>query len=295
MKRSIVLVLVSALVGPIGLSACEPAPTCAKPALPTTVAYRSIPGVPANSVSLDIHAAPGVCDAPVVMWVHGGGYQIGDKSQQVSDKIKLFNGRGWTLVSVNYRLTVTGDPTSAHYPDHFDDVAASAAWVHRNIARWNGNPDRIALLGHSAGADIVSNVTTNPAYLEGAGVPLSTIDCAGPLDTEGFDKAAASQASKPQWDEALGNDPNYVTETSATLLLKKGIGIPPTIGVYRGTVGRQNIEKAYLDKLTSAGIPTMRIDARSLTHNQVNTNIGAAGDKVMTKPIVDFLSLCFAT
>jgi arylformamidase len=262
-----------------------------------TVAYREVAGVDRNLTSLDVHPVAGVCGAPVVMWVHGGGYRIGDKANQIRDKVALFGGKGWVLVSVNYRLTRPGQANSAQFPDHFDDVAAAVAWVHSNIAAYGGDPSRIALLGHSAGADIVANVATNPAYLEQHGLGLSALRCAGPLDTEGFDKTRAG-ASDPtgereQWRSALGNNPNYLTETSATGLVKAGIGIPPMIGVVRGTPRRQQIEAAFLDTVRAAGIEATTIDARSLTHSEVNTKIGAPGDTVMTAPMVAFLGGCF--
>lgn len=270
-----------------------PSSGCATPGLATTVAYRALPGVPANSVSLDIHAPAKACRAPVVMWVHGGGYQKGDKANGQADKIRLFNSKGWIFISVNYRLTVAGDLDSAHFPDHYDDVAAGVSWVHRSIARWGGDPTKVALLGHSAGADIVSNVADNPRYLARTGLGLDALVCAGPLDTEGFDKAAADAAEKPQWVEALGNDPNYVRETSATQVATAGTHVPPTIGVYRGTAGRQRIETAYLDRLHALGVPATRIDARTLSHAEVTSRIGAPGDTVMTPPLVAFLTGCF--
>jgi acetyl esterase/lipase len=273
-------------------------PVCAQPGLPTTVAYETFDGVDPDLTSLDIHAPVDACDAPVVIWVHGGGYQKGDKAGQVRDKITLFDDNGWILVSVNYRLTDPADPQSANFPDHFDDVASAVAWVHENIASYGGDPSRVALLGHSAGADIVSNVTVNPDYLEKQGLGLDAVVCAGPLDTEGFDKAAAGaddpDGEQEQWKVALGENPDYLAETSATLLVEPGIGIPPTIGVVRGTPRRQAIESDFLDTLSRAGVPTVSIDARSLSHNEVNTRIGAPGDTVMTPPLVAFLTDCFA-
>ena len=272
-------------------------PTCSQRGLPTTVAYETFDGVDPNLTSLDVHAPVDVCDVPVVIWVHGGGYRKGDKAGQVRGKITLFNDRGWILVSVNYRLTDPSDPQLANFPDHFDDVAAAVAWVHDNIEQYGGDPNRVALLGHSAGADIVSNVTTNPAYLEKQGLGLDAIACAGPLDTEGFDKARAGandpDGEKEQWKIALGENPDYLTETSATLLVKPDIAIPPTIGVVRGSPQRQAIETEFLDTLGRAGVPTVSIDARSLSHEEVNTRIGAAGDTVMTPPLVAFLTTCF--
>ena len=258
------------------------------------MAYAERPGFDRRSTSLDIHAPPRVCAAPVVMWVHGGGYRTGDKANQVRDKVALFNDRGWIFVSVNYRLTRPGRPSSARYPDHYDDVATAVAWVRANIGEYGGDPSHIALLGHSAGADIVANVSVDPTYLERVGLGLPSITCAGPLDTEGFDKTAAGPAVQRQWDAALGNEPDYLVRTSATHTIEPGRDIPSTIGVVRGSPRRRQIETAYLDALRAADVSATAIDARTLTHSEVNTRIGAAGDTVMTPPLIRFLTRCFA-
>ena len=288
---------VAVLTASVLVTACEPTPPpgCVKAGLPRTVAYRSIPGVPANLVSVDVYSPAEVCEAPVVMWVHGGGYQIGDKAGKgTANKVKLFNSKGWVFVSVNYRLTVAGDPDSANFPDHYEDVAAAIDWVHRSIRSYGGDPGRIALLGHSAGADIVSNVADNPRYLAGEGLPLSTIDCAGPFDTEGFDKVASTVGEESvQWKTALGDNPNYKIDTSATRFITSSTDAPDTIGVYRGTALRQQIEKAYVAKVATTGAKTALIDARGLTHEDVNVRIGATGDQVMTPPLLSFLTTCF--
>ncbi|CAN5536307.1 hypothetical protein BH10ACT2_BH10ACT2_14510 [soil metagenome] len=274
-----------------------PTTNCYQPGLDTTVAYAAIADVDANLTSLDIYTpTSALCNAPIVMWVHGGGYAIGDKHGQIANKVSLFNDAGWILVSVNYRLTVAGLSTSAQFSDHYDDVAAAVSWVHDNIGDYGGDPTRIALLGHSAGADIVSNIVTNPTYLERVGLGLEVIRCAGPLDTEGFDKAEAASndpdGERAQWSNALGNNPDYIAATSATLLIEPGIGIPPMIGVVRGTRQRQQIETDFLETLTAAGIEAVMIDARSLTHMEVNSRIGAPNDLVMTAPLMQFLTKC---
>jgi arylformamidase len=292
-----IVVLAVALAAQANESAT--ADSCPPAARPETVAYERIAGVPANATSLDIYVPPPGCavagaGAPVVMWVHGGAYHTGDKANQVANKVKLFNGLGYVFVSVNYRLTVAGDPGSAHYPDHFRDVAAAVAWIKGNIASRDGDPARIALLGHSAGADIVSNVAVNPRWLGERGVGLRSLRCAGPLDTEGFDKVRASDRGEQlQWLDSLGNNPNYKTETSASHLIEAGPPIPSTITVFRGSALRQSIESDFAARLRAAGIAVTLLDARSLSHEEVNRRIGAAGDTVMTPPIVRFLAGCF--
>jgi carboxylesterase type B len=270
------------------------AASCAQAGLPTTVAYRSIPGVAATDLSLDVHAPAHACGAPVVLWVHGGGYQTGDKAQQVRDKVALFNARGWVFVSIDYRLTVPGDPGSARFPDHYEDVAAAVAWVKRSIRSYGGDPARLALLGHSAGADIVANVADQPRYLEAEGLTTRDLRCAGPLDTEGFDKVASvGDGESAQWEQALGNEPDYLTTTSATRFIQADDDVPDTIGVVRGAPDRQAIERAYLAKVASTGARTVTIDATGLSHREVTARIGAPGDQVMTPPLVAFLTDCF--
>ncbi|MBI5294517.1 MAG: alpha/beta hydrolase [Chloroflexi bacterium] len=296
----LLMLLLASLACRFSASDSTPAPVSPTPAsstptvspLPTTIAYKTIPGIDPDLLSLDIHAPADAQNAPVVMWVHGGGYAIGDKAYQMPDKITLFNTQGWILVSVNYRLS---DPEkgAAQYPDHFLDVAAAVAWVHENIAAYGGDPNRIALLGHSAGADIVSNVAVNPIYLKEYGLELSALTCAAPLDTAGFDKAKAGDSEQEQWVNALGNNPNYIAETSAALLIRPNIGIPPMLGVTRGNERRQQIETEFIAALQAAGIPATLVDAASLTHNEVNSQIGAPGDTVMTTPLMDFLKRCF--
>lgn len=269
------------------------AASCAKAGLPKTVAYRSIPGIPADALSLDIHAPARACLAPVILWVHGGGYQIGDKAKQMPDKVALFNAKGWILVSINYRLTQPGVATSAQFPDHYEDVAAAIGWVHRSIDAYGGDPNRLALLGHSAGADIVANVADQPTYLAAEGLRTTDLDCIGPLDTEGFDKVTSvGDGESAQWKTALGNEPDYLTTTSATRFIERDDDVPDTIGVVRGGADRRAIEQAYLDKVASTGARAVTIDAAGLSHEDVNTRIGAPGDTVMTPPLVAFLSDC---
>ncbi len=289
----------AALVAAIGLAvapAAQATPSCAVPAA-KTLAYKTVKGADKNLTSLDVYAPKSSClpkqNVPVVLWVHGGGYSIGDKSNQTADKARLFAARKYVFVSVNYRLTTpAAGSASARFPDHYRDVAAAVAWVRKNIARYHGDGKRLALLGHSAGADIVSNVAVNPQWLKERGLKLSALRCSGPLDTEGFDKTAGGD-EKAQWQNALGNNVNYLRDTSATLLVKPRIGIAPTITVVRGTPQRQKTEQRFADTLRAAGVHTTVINAVGLSHADVNKRIGAAGDTVMTPPLISFLKGCF--
>lgn len=277
-----------ALVAEPGTAAATP--TCRQRAV--TVAYRAIPGVDRDLTSLDVHPVGRGCDHPVVVWVHGGGYRTGDKRNAMTDKVRWARAHGWVLVSVNYRLTRPGTAEPVRYPDHYDDVASALAWTVRHIDRFGGDPRRIAVLGHSAGADIVSNVLVVPDHLRRHGLAPADVRCAAPLDTEGFDKTRATATGRDQWRLPLGNLADYRTATSATLRARRATHIPPTIGVVRGSRARRSIERDFLATLDRLGVRTATIDARTLSHAEVNRRIGAPGDTVMTPPLTRFLDGC---
>ena len=99
---------------------------------------------------LDILAPKDAKNLPVVFWIHGGGWQTGDKSE-VKTKPKLFTDRGFVFVSTNYRLLPKVEMETI-----FRDVAKSIGWVHKHIAEHGGDPDRIFVMGHSAGAQLAA-------------------------------------------------------------------------------------------------------------------------------------------
>src|SRR3954467_2155939 len=88
-------------------------------------------------------APAGAKNLPVVFWIHGGGWQAGDKSD-VKLKPQWFMDKGFVFVSTNYRLWPAVDMGTLHR-----DVAKSFGWVHKHIAEYGGNPNRVLVGGHS--------------------------------------------------------------------------------------------------------------------------------------------------
>ena len=107
---------------------------------------------------------------PVVVYVHGGGWNGGDKSEFSKNQIQLFIDNGYVCVRVNYRLS----PSVVH-PTHIMDVSKAIAWVQNNIDNYGGDPTRIILVGHSAGAHLVALAATNQKYIRNAGVDIRNI------------------------------------------------------------------------------------------------------------------------
>ncbi|MBK6669766.1 MAG: alpha/beta hydrolase [Actinobacteria bacterium] len=132
---------------------------------PRTVRYDERSGVDPNQLSLDVYRPKGVADTavcPVIVFVHGGAWRAGDKAKASIDTKAAWAGRrGAVLVSVNYRLAPPGG--SAAWPDFGNDVAGAVAYVVDHADELGIDPGRVSLIGHSAGAHLVSIVATHPA------------------------------------------------------------------------------------------------------------------------------------
>jgi acetyl esterase/lipase len=122
---------------------------------------------------LDVFSPEGLKDRPVVFLVHGGAWMIGDK-----DFFGLYRNVGKALarhgvvtVMVNYRLS-----PAVRHPAHVEHLARAFAWTRRHIKEYGGNPDRIVLVGHSAGGHLVALLATDDRYLKARGLHLDDAD-----------------------------------------------------------------------------------------------------------------------
>ena len=122
-------------------------------------------------------------DAPLVVFVHGGGWSRGDMSMmEGSDKLEHWQGLGYAVASVNYRLV-----PDATVEQQASDVASALAYLKRNADRLGFDAGRIALTGHSAGAHLVALVGTDPQYLRAAGLSFADLRGVLPLDGAAYD------------------------------------------------------------------------------------------------------------
>jgi len=87
--------------------------------------------------------------APVMVYVHGGGWVIGDKREQGKPMMYELVARGWVCVAINYRLS-----PKATWPDHVVDAKRAVAWVKEHIAEYGGDPSFVAVSGGSAGGHL---------------------------------------------------------------------------------------------------------------------------------------------
>src|SRR3954447_19047024 len=131
--------------------------------------------------TLDVYSPPHAKGLPVVFWIHGGGWQAGDKSE-VYTKPQVFNAKGFVFVSTNYRLLPDVDMATLTR-----DVAKSIRWVHDHIAEHGGDPNRLLIMGHSAGAQLAALLCTDDCYLKEEGLSLAIIKGCVPVDGDTYD------------------------------------------------------------------------------------------------------------
>jgi arylformamidase len=288
-------------------SASKPTPVSAPPAscrVTGVVAHRNLryasdPGVAPNPQSLDLFVpqrSAGCAPAPVVAYVHGGGFRRGDKANQLQDKIKLFTDAGYAFASLNYRLVGApgAGPTNGMYPASEQDVATGIGFLADHAAQYDLNPERIMLLGHSAGAFLVAAVTTDGSFLHDAGVPLSDIACVAPLDTT-YDiptQVAGGGVNAEMYRNAFGADPAVWTKGSPSRNVAAGKSIPSFHIVTRGSARRVAEAQAFGQKLRDADVAVDVQVVRGLSHNDVNDHVGQAGDTVVTPPLMAFFANC---
>lgn len=122
-------------------------------------------------------------DAPLLIFVHGGGWKRGDKKNATgTDKVSHYTSLGYAFASLNYRLV-----PAARVEDQAADVANAIAWLKDNVSRLGFDGRRIVLMGHSAGAHLSALVGTDPRYLRAAGLDVGDLAGVIPLDGAAYD------------------------------------------------------------------------------------------------------------
>ena len=126
---------------------------------------------------LDVYLPKGeVANAPVFLFVHGGGFREGDRAHYGS-VAEPFVKRGVITVTPSYRLTGSG----AHYPDQPDDIKSAVKWVFDNIEQYGGNPEDLYVAGHSAGAVLTADIGVDRGWLADMGMPRDMLKAIMPI------------------------------------------------------------------------------------------------------------------
>jgi arylformamidase len=222
---------------------------------------------------------------PVMFWIHGGGWQVGDKND-VALKPRVLTERGFIFVSTNYRLLpeVTMDVL-------IRDVARSLGWVHRNIAKYGGDPQRIFVGGHSAGAQIAALVCTDDRYLKEQNVSFDVLRGCVPVDGDTYDIPKIIMTAEHRQTlyggrmftfghrQKFGNDPERHIDFSAVTHVAKGKGIPPFLLLYFSGNPDTRAQAHRLEAVLKASdLPVTAYGKRDSNHSRLNNDLGKPDD-----------------
>lgn len=140
---------------------------------------------------LDVHAPAGAQGLPVVVFFYGGSWASGDRGGY-GFAARALAARGFVVVVPDYRLV-----PQVRFPAFLEDGAAALAWTRAHIADHGGDPARLAVMGHSAGAWIALMLALDRQW-GGDGAIRAALGLAGPYDFRPFEPGGAAEA-------ALGN------------------------------------------------------------------------------------------
>ena len=291
MKSIIILLLAVTAAG----VSCAVRSSEKNPRFKREISYVSAPNQVHAKRRLDLRLPEHPVSAPVMVMIHGGAWSIGDKDYGNcninSDKAALFTGMGYIFATINYRLS----PEVKH-PEHVRDVAMAIAWLHNNIASYGGDPNRIYLIGHSAGAHLAALTAIDPRYLKEFKISPAILKGVILLDGAGYDiprqttKMLKAGILYRWYIAAFTTDKATQADASPVIHVVDNASIPPFLMFYlsqREDACEQN--ELLAAKLTAGGFRAQLVPVKGKTHRSINSDIGTRNDAV-SAVIVNFLT-----
>ena len=236
------------------------------------ISYKEIPDSDISLTSLDIYTPEKGKKNPVMVFIHGGAWQIGDKSYH-GNKAIAFTDKGYVFVSINYRLS----PDVMH-PSHVEDTASALAWIYKNIEDYGGDREKIYIMGHSAGASIGALVATSEKYLQKEGLDLNILKGVILLDGAGYNMEEVKELNEKFYsriyEPAFGDDPEVLKDASPVLFISSDKGIPPFLIFYieKRPLGSYS-SKNLAEKLENCGIYAELVPIYDKTHGTLSKDI----------------------
>lgn len=167
-----------------------------------------------------VPSSPTSARLPVVVFFYGGGWHAGERGDY-GFAGAAFASQGFVAVVPDYRLV-----PEVRYPDFLEDAALSLRWVWQNIAHYGGDPGKIAVSGHSAGAYIAAMLALDPRWLGAVQLPADTVRAgvllSGPFDFAPFREWRGRAAFGGHPDPAETQPINHVRADAPPLLLQHG-------------------------------------------------------------------------
>ena len=218
---------------------------------------------------------------PVLVFIHGGGWHSGAPGEYAFIG-RHFARAGYVVVLPGYRLGEAG-----RYPHMLEDSAAALAWVQGNAVRLGGDPQRVFVMGHSAGAYNAVMLALDGQWLDRAGVApgfiKGVVGLSGPYDFYPFTSDSARNAFAHVADPRITQPINHVRAPAPPMLLLTGDADE--------TVKMRN-SKVLAEALTAAGQPTVPVVLAGVDHAGPVLKLAAPfiRDRRVIDPVLQFLT-----
>jgi len=261
-RATVALALAAALVAPTSNAFARDAVTVVR-----DVSYGADP-----KQRFDVYTPRGARNAPVVLMVHGGAWRTGDKRSRgvVGKKVERWTHAGIIVISVNYRMLPGTDPV-----EQARDVARALAAVQSRAAEWGGDPAKVVLMGHSAGAHLVALLDARPSLATSLGARpwLGAVI----LDSAALDVVQTMTLPHlPLYTRAFGADRDYWREASPQHHL--AAGAKPLLIVCSSRRGDScRAANRFSTKAKSVGV-RVEVLPVARTHAAIDADLGAPGE-----------------
>jgi arylformamidase len=225
---------------------------------------------------VDLYSPEGAKNLPIVFWIHGGGWQAGNKTD-VQAKPQAFVERGFVFVSTGYRLLP--DVTIQQMAG---DVAKAIRWTHDHASDYGGDSKKFFVMGHSAGAQLAALVCTDDSYLKAEGLSLSIIKGCVPVDGDTYDVplqiATVEERRSTIYQKKFG-DLKSQQALSPVTHASKGKNIPPFLILHVADHPETKLQSQRLAKaLQEAGVSAKAYPAAGKNHTTINSELGLPED-----------------
>ncbi|MEI2796381.1 alpha/beta hydrolase [Pseudoxanthomonas sp. F11] len=246
-------------------------PAASPPALPAGArALRDVAYGDDPRQRYDVYLPAQPQRAPVILFVHGGGWANGNKDNPgvVENKAAYWLPKGYVLVSINYRMRPDTAPI-----DQARDVARALADVQKRAPSWNADPANVMLMGHSAGAHLAALVGASSTLWRDAGAarPRGVVS----LDSGALD--VPQTMKKPPlpriYDAAFGRNPaDWIAASPYHQLTRDAVPMLFVCSSRRQDACPQG--RAMAERAKTLGV-AMEVLPEDLSHGEVNHLLGA--------------------